>query len=196
MSIGFEAVFKFPNWLEKLQRSQDEINLFIAAMMQTNRGELFDKEGAANGHDKWAPLKFRRGQILSNRGTLRQSMAPYAANGQPGSDGIVRFQGDTITIGTKLFYARLMNDGTAKMPGGVLRPVNAKALKIPIPGGEGATKGAKKLRKSAYGDADNKFIFRKSVKIEGRPFDTWTQEDEQEISEATMNKIIDVLNRG
>lgn len=196
MTVALEMIFKFPNWLEKIQQSEDEINLFIAAMMQTNRGTLFDKEGANNGHQKWAPLKFRRGQILSDKGILRKSMAPIAANGRPGNDGIVRFQGDTITIGTKLLYARLMNDGTAKMPGGVLRPVNAKALKIPIPGGKEATAGAKKLRKTAYGDASNKFIFRKSVKIEGRPFDTWTQEDEEEISEAVMNKIIDVLNRG
>lgn len=195
MGIGFEMEFKFPDWAAKINQAQDEINLFIAAMMQTNRGELFDSEGAANGHDKWAPLAFRRGQILSNRGTLRQSLAPSNPQGRAGSDGIVRFAGEVITIGTKLAYARMMNDGTAKMPGGVLRPVNGKALKIPLPGGENATAGAKSLKKGSSKIGNSNFIFRKSVKIPGRPFDTWTKEDEDEMSAALTNKLVDILNR-
>ena len=87
----------------------------------------------------------------------------------------------------------MMNDGTTKMPGGVLRAVNAQALKIPLPSGKSATDLTKELRKSANGDKD-KFIFRKSVKIPARPFDDWTLEDEAELSEALRNKLIEVLN--
>lgn len=171
--VQFEL--KFPDLGKKLREARSEIDLFIAAMMQTNRGMLFDSEGAYNGHPKWAPLKFRQGQILSKRGVLRKSLAPPAANGQPGNQGTVRVSGEYITIGTMVFYAALMNFGTTKMPDGVLRPKNKQALKIP-------TKG-------------KKFILRKSVKIPERRFDTWTDEDEQEMSEALMNKLSEVLSR-
>lgn len=138
--------FKFPDWAAKIKKNEERINLFIAAQVQTNRGLLFDAEGSYNGHPAWAPLKFRQGQVLSQRGTLRKSIAPYNSKGRPGPDGIVQFQGDTITIGTTLLYARMMNEGTEKMPGGVLKPKNAKALRIPLPSGAGASQIAKELR--------------------------------------------------
>lgn len=145
---------EFPDLKGKLERSEPEINLFIAAQMQTNRGMLFDEEGAYNGHQKWAPLTLRNGQILSRTGALRHSLSPANPSGRPGPGGIVRFQGDVIIIGTKLAYARLMNDGTVNMPGGVLKPVNAKALAIPLPSGKAATPVAKQLRKNSYGQKD------------------------------------------
>ena len=96
-------------------------------------------------------------------------------------------------------YARMMNDGTTKLPGGVLRPRTAKALKIPLPSGKGATEGAKSLRKGATtiedGGKKEKYIFRKSVKIPARPFDDWTIEDEQEMQAALATKIAEVLGR-
>lgn len=168
-----EINFEFPDLGAKLQRKVKEIYVFLAAQMQTNRGFLFDQEGAYNGHQKWAPLKFRRGQILSDRGTLRKSIAPVPARGAPGTDGIVEFAPETVTIGTKLFYAAMMNWGTTKLSGGVLKPVKAKALKIPTDKGP---------------------IFRKSVRIPERRFDDWNDQDQREIEEAYVNKIAAVLN--
>lgn len=240
----------FPKLGEKLRRAREEINVFIAAQMQFNRGMLFDKEGGYNGHKKWKPLILRAGMPLSARGTLRKSIAPMSANGRPGPSGIVRFTAESITIGTTLLYARMMNDGTAKMPGGVLRPVRAKALKIPVPQGVKAGPGAKAIQREAMFSAINarfqakmdrmtarlqkaktpesqfhirrgidklraergraeseaaeraskgrgpvNFIFRKSVRIPARPFDTWTAEDQQELEIALRNKIVEVLNR-
>lgn len=130
-----EVQFSFPDWAEKLRGREAELNLFLAAQIQTNRGMLFDQEGAHNGHARWAPLRMRDGQILSRRGTLRKSIAPFNPNGVRGENGIVRFAGDTIVVGTKLAYARMMNNGTVGLPGGVLRPKHAKALKIPLPPG-------------------------------------------------------------
>jgi phage gpG-like protein len=138
--------FKFPDWKGKLLAQEERLNLFAAAQIQANRGMLFDTEGAHNGHKKWAPLQLRNGQILSKRGTLRKSIAPSNPKGSPGSDGIVRFTSDAIVVGTTLGYARMMNDGTAKMPGGVLRAKNAKALRIPLPAGDWANDKARSLR--------------------------------------------------
>lgn len=150
---GVEISFKFPDWAGKLKAHEAELNLFQAALIQTNRGMLFDAEGAYNNHDKWAPLKFRNGQILSRRGTLRKSIAPYNPSGDPGPDGIVRFSGDMIVVGTKLLYASMMNDGTTKLPGGILRPRNAKALRIPLPSGEAATETTRRIRQQPTRDA-------------------------------------------
>lgn len=217
--------FKFPNWEQKLKRAQEEINLFIAANMQTNRGMLFDAEGGRNGHKKWAPLVFRNGMILSKRGTLRKSLAPQNDGHRPGAgpDGVVRFSGATITIGTQLAYARIMNDGTAKLPGGVIRAKNAQALKIPVEPGfiksqklrktffleqelgneddpkrkaslERRIERIEKLSKEVRGNRGN-FIFRKSVRIPPRPFDSWTVEDQNELELALRNKLLEVLNR-
>lgn len=228
--MGVDIDFKFPDLEKKMKMAEEEINLFIAAQIQFNRGMLFDQEGAYNGRPKWEDLKFRNGQILSNRGTLRKSIAPYNPRGVPGPDGIVRFSADTITVGTKLGYARMMNDGTTKMPGGVLRPVNAKALKIPVPKGSNAGPAAKAIQagasarklaalndkmskaktaaakakiqasierlqsRLAKGGGDVDFIFRKSVRIPARPFDTWNQEDVVELETALGNKLAEILN--
>lgn len=169
-----EMKFEFPNLSEKLRRKVQEVYVFMAATMQTNRGMLFDQEGAYNGHPKWAPLKFRQGQILSDRGTLRKSLAPVPSLGVPGTDGIVMIAPDNITIGTKLYYAAMMNWGTTGLSGGVLKPVRAKALKIP--------------------DGKGGFMFRKSVKIPARHFDEWNDADQQEMEEALANKLASILN--
>ncbi len=167
---------QFPDLHKMLIEYEQEINVFIAAIMQTNRGMVFDSEGKHNGRPGWAPLKFRNGQILSKSGTLRKSIAPMSANGKAGQNGIVRISGDTITIGTSLYYARMMNNGTAGLPGGVLRPKEKKALKIPVGNG--------------------KFIFRKVVRIPARNFDDWTQDDQAEMEESLSNKIEQILNKG
>jgi phage gpG-like protein len=141
--------FKFPNWEAKIKAAREEIGLFIAAIMQTNRGLLFDEEGSHNGHPKWAPLKFRVGHILKLTGALSQSMAPRNNGKSAGhaAGSILRLEGDSITIGSNLAYARLMNDGTTKLPGGVLRPAPGdKAIAIPLPSGKKASDYAKSLR--------------------------------------------------
>jgi phage gpG-like protein len=197
--------FKFPDWKGELAKAEDEINLFIAAQIQFNRGMLFDSEGRYNGRPGWAPLKFRKGKILQDRGTLRRSLAPMNGSGAAGPNGVVRFESSAIVIGTTLIYARLMNDGTTKMPGGRMVPVNAKALKIPLPSGKNATQAAKDARKSAktlnetVADGTTrkgKFLFVNSVKIPARPFDDWNDEDQAELNDALVNKIAEVLRRG
>lgn len=165
---------KFPDLAGKLERHQKEIDLFIAATMQTNRGMLFDAEGAANGHKKWAPLKSRDGMILSKTGKLRQSLAPSGASGRPGTDGIVRFTGNKITIGTRVAYAKMMNYGTAGLPGGVLVPKNSKVLRFKM-----------------YGVV----TFATKVRIPARNFNTWNTQDKLEMSVALKNKIVEILNR-
>lgn len=191
MAASLKIKWKFPDWKRRVKEREEEINLFIAANMQTNRGMLFDASGSYNGHEKWKKLVLRQGQPLSKTGALRRSIGPMNDGKRPvqSPSGIVRMSGNTITIGTKLAYARMMNDGTKNLPGGVLRPIHAKALRIPLPGGQGATKVAKSLRKS-----EGKFMFRKSVKIPPRPFDTWTKEDQEELSEALREKLAEILN--
>lgn len=151
-----DITFGFPEWNQKVKRARSEIMLSVAAAMQTNRGMLFDAEGAYNGHEKWKSLALRDGQILSQRGQLRKSLAPET--GKAGVDGIVRFSGDQVTIGTQKGYAAMMNAGTRGLPGGVLRPKNAQALRIPLPAGKSATPLAKEMRKTA---ASGKSMFEK-----------------------------------
>lgn len=196
--MGIELKIKCPNLKKKLEAKIPKLNLFIAAQMQTNRGLLFDAEGARNGNPKWKGLAFRNGMILSKRGVLRKSIAPYQADGKPGVGGIVRVSGETITIGTNLYYAAMMNYGTTKLPGGVLRPKNAKALMIPLPSGKTAqesvkTVSGKKRVEKKDGKGKQNVIFRKSVKIPARPFNNWTEGDEQELTIALRNKVVEVL---
>lgn len=141
--------FKIPEMDRIISESQEELLGFMAAMMQTNRGMLFDKSGAYNGHDRWAPLAFRSGQPLKLTGTLSKSMGPMAGD-KPiiNSGGVVRISGDIVTTGTKLGYAHLMNFGTTLMPGGKMTAKKAQALMIPMPRSQRATQGAKELRRS------------------------------------------------
>ncbi|NJM94450.1 MAG: hypothetical protein HC842_07145 [Cytophagales bacterium] len=115
-----------PDLAARFKQKQGELNLFLAATMQTNRAMLFDREGSYNGHEKWEPLKIRKGMILSDRGNLRRSIAPAMADGRPGPGGFVRFQGNVVTLGTALKYAPIQNFG------GVVRAKNVEALKIPL----------------------------------------------------------------
>ncbi len=189
---------KFPDLYKKLKANQDEIYRFVAAEMQFNRGMLFDQEGAYNGHPKWAPLKFRRGQILSDRGVLRKSIGPMDANGSAPANGTVSIRGDVVTIGTTLFYAAMMNWGTTGLPGGVLRAKNGGALMIPIPGGKSgtmATKTMKKTKVQGPGKGKMNVIFRNSVKIPARHFDEWNDQDQADLEAALVNKISDILSR-
>lgn len=167
--------FKLPNFSKRLRDMKDEISLVLAATMQTNRAMMFDKDGADNGKPPWAPLTWRKGRPLQKTGTLRKSMAPPQRDGLSpglGRDGLLRIAGNRVTIGTALGYARMMNDGTTKMPGGVLKPVTAMALRFPAPEG-----------------SKEKFMFRKSVRIPARPMDTVTEQDKKEWADTLSDFI-------
>lgn len=169
----------FDDLAEKFRHMMPEITSVLAATMQTNRAMMFDKDGADNDKPQWEALKWREGRPLQKTGTLRKSFAPMNDGITPGhgNDSIVLLQGNKATIGTKLVYAGMMNDGTTKMPGGVLRPKQAKALRFPGPMGSG-----------------EKFMFRKSVKIPARRMDEVTQADEREWADTLANYIARQLN--
>lgn len=160
--------FEFPKYLEKFNRARERIELTIASTIQVNIGFRFDREGAWNGHEKWAPLKRRIGQILSVSGTLRKSISPPGAPGIGQGEGFVTVSGPTelmqVDVGTKVKYAAIHNDGgIVRHPGtkngfgrGILIPPHA----IPIP---------------------------------RRNFTDWNETDETELSETLSNLIADIL---
>jgi phage gpG-like protein len=185
-----------PDWGRIARELQPEANNLIAATLQTQRAMIFDSEGRYNGRPGWAPLKFRSGQILKDTGTLSKSIGPQNSGMVPskGVNSIVRLQGDTVTIGTSLGYAAMMNWGTTGLPGGVLR---AKApggvLAIPLPGGKSATPAAKGIAKGSKGPG-RALLFAKYVRIPARRFDEITSLDEQEIRETLAAFIADKIN--
>ena len=161
---------RFPKVMTNPPDVWEETREVLAATLQTNRGMLFMNEGKGNGHPGWAPLSYRKGQPLLKRGHLSQSMAPANSGVVPGKGpkSILRYSSGVVTIGTALPYAAMMNWGTEGLPGGVLRPKNAKALRFKI---------------------GRKVIFCKSVKIPARRFDTFTKEDVTEFEETIANTI-------
>lgn len=183
------ATFTFPDLLEKVRANEKRIGEEVIVAMQTNRGMLFDAEGNYNGHEAWAKPRLREGQALANRGVLKKSLAPGTDSGNAGPGGIATIDGQKVTIGTDVAYAAMMNFGTTRMPDGIMRPVRAKALRIPLPSGKKATAGAKKLRKTS----DEGFIYRKWVRIPERRFDTITQADRDEFDAAFAAAIAEVL---
>lgn len=191
---------QFPHLAEKLRAARGAIQRELVVSMQTNRGMLFDSEGAYNGHTPWASLTLRAGQILAQRGVLKKSIAPAGPSGSPGPGGYVNMDdGGTITMGTNVAYAGLMNYGTKSMPGGVMRPVHAKVLAIPLPEGRSATPAAKELGKGVRRtpnkrtQKDQKFIFRKFVRIPERRFDTVTNQDAAEFASAAQAALVEAL---
>lgn len=157
----------------------DETKEVLAATLQTNRGFLFMESGRYNGHEPWAPLRYRKGQPLMKSGArgLSGSMAPRVTkNGTvpgKGPNSILRYTAGIVTIGTTLPYASLMNWGTSQMPGGVMKAKNAQALRFKI---------------------GRRWVFCKSVKIPPRRFDTFTPADVEEIETTLANTIARLLN--
>lgn len=142
---GIDIKCVFPSLVGKYARAKNELMLFTAAQIQTNRGMLFDANGARNGGVLWPQPMLRVGQPLGARGTLRKSLG---ANGKAGPGGVVRFTGTKVAVGSSLIYAAMMNFGTEGLPGGVLRAKDGKSLRIPIPAGKRATETAQEIRKS------------------------------------------------
>jgi len=144
--------FKFPNLLERYNQHFRRILIGIASDIQTNRGLLFDAEGAYNGHEKWQDLKSKKNlkiaknglqtrQILRKTGALKNSIGPTAPTGEPGPDGYVKIEGDkklaVVKIGTYLKYARIHDQGgEINHPGtdnGFGRGIKIKAHTIKMP---------------------------------------------------------------
>lgn len=202
-SDAVKIEFKFPKLAEALRAHATRIYLSVAASMQTNRGLLFDAEGGRNGQEKWAPLKFRNGQILSDTGNLRRSLSPPGiSQGKPilQQGTVLSVAGGEVTIGSSLPYARLMNDGTTKMPGGELPlPDGKKVHWIKLPAGKNATPEAKNLRSGKTGAPIVKWkgetwLLAKHVRIPARPFDQIMPDDKAEFEETYVNTIAQVLN--
>lgn len=162
---------RMPDWDAAREQLQAAIPGLIAATVQTQRGLIFDAEGAYNGRQKWAGLKCRDGQILKKRGTLSQSIGPKNDGEKPAhtTGSIVRMTGGlegTVTVGTSIAYAAVHNYGA------IIRPVRAKALRF-----------------RCFG----KWTFRKKVVIPPRPFADWTAEDTAELVATVENKIADIM---
>lgn len=193
----------YPKLDEIMRQHEKQIVEVLAAAMQTNRAMMFDKDGADNGKKKWKDPVFRQGRPLQASGDLRRSMAPMNDGRKPGytPNGVLKLQGNAVTIGSTLIYAKLMNDGTVNLPGGVLKPVNAMALKIPLPAGKSATDAGKKASKGAHNITDQfgnkeRVLFRKSVRIPARRMNEITMADEKEWADTLANYIAEILNNG
>lgn len=203
--MSVHVTMGFDRWKTAFKGKLEQLYLFTAAQMQTNRGWLFIHEGAYNGHEKWAPLRLRAGKILRDKGDLMNSIGPLKLNGKGvkpayGNGTIVRYGADKVTIGTSLAKARILNDG------GTIVPKNGKLLWIPLPAGKSrnelvksATKGRGK-KKGNIGGAPivrlkngKWFMLAKKIVIPARPFDTWTKDDQDEITFALTEEVARVL---
>lgn len=204
--------FTMPDWESKIRSNLHGLLRFVAAQLQTQRALIFEHEGAYNGRGPWTPLKFRQGMILSKAGGrgLRGSIAPRNNGIEPasGPKTILEIGGETVTIGSSLIYANIMDKG------GIIKPVRAKALKIPVPNdvvremvhteekhayvtGQKVPTRKKALKKAGILKIDGKFyIFRKKVIIPARPYLDFTPEDAQEIEVALSNRVAELMNGG
>jgi len=162
---------QLPDFAAVAERANRDIPGLIAATLQTQRGMIFDNEGAYNGRRKWQKLKCRKGMILSDTGTLRKSIGPRNDGLKPteGPNTIVRLSGGlegTVTIGTSIAYAAVHNYGAT------IVPVRAKALRF---------------------KCGRRWIFAKKVTIPARPFADFTKQDERELVTTVENYIEHLL---
>lgn len=167
---------QLPDFHSKSFKSILDLPLIIAATVQTQRGMIFDNEGAYNGHEKWEPLKFRKGQILKDRGTLSKSIAPKNDGKKPGQANgtILQATGDMVTVGTDIAYAITHELGATilpKKPGGLLH------FKVPVY----TTTKTGKTKKSTQ------WIHAHKVVIPARPFGQMNQQDADELAETIKN---------
>lgn len=86
----------------------------VAGHLEARTSERFEKEQAPGGKP-WQPTR-RGGAILRDTGRLAASITSSASASQ-------------ARIGSNVIYAGI------HQAGGTIRPVNAKALAIPLPGG-------------------------------------------------------------
>lgn len=166
------AKFEFPDLLGEFERSFDRLSMAIASTVQTQVGMRFNTEGSYNGHERWEPLKMRKGQILSLSGTLRKSISPPIADGRPGTHGFVDSSGlpsDMIVdVGSKLIYASTHNEGAT------IVPKNKRALRYLNP-------------------STKKYVFSTKSEVPRRNFTDLNSADRDEIEETLSSVIIDIL---
>jgi len=172
MSTLLEVNLKIPDFAEEFRAQLGNIKNKALATVQTNRGMIFRNEGAYNGHPKWKDLKSRKGQILADTGILKNSITPKTVNSDKpvaGPNGILKFSGDVITIGTTVKYAAIHNYG------GVIRPKTKDMLRW----------------KDAKG-----WHAAKQVTIPKRPFleGAWNQTDQEELNQTMANYCARILN--
>ena len=109
-----------------LEQAQQEIqNMMDTVMLYQRRKPLFTRLGRALTSDakmnfrgqhepdgtRWAPLKTRKGQILSDTGRLKNSLTYKTSN-------------DEVEVGTNVKYARTHQFGA------IIKPKNKKFLKF------------------------------------------------------------------
>lgn len=205
-----------PRWAQRFRALLPQLNAFLAAQMQTNRGFLFLHSGSYNGHEAWKPPKLRDGQPLRDKGTLMKSIGPItrAKTGrvQPirNEGTFVKYGLNYVTVGTTLKKARILNDG------GVIVPKKKKLLWIPLStnknrASEAVTKAIAKHKHNKK--AGNRgqvtlggapivrlpngkfFMLAKKVVIPPRPFDKVTKQDRDEIAFALTEEVSRCLNR-
>lgn len=126
--------------LERLAtpEARHELAERIAAAAKTLVALEFDSHTDPYGR-KWAPLRSRAGQPLTDTGRLAHSFAFQA-------------QGDDVRLGTSVQYAGVHQYGAA------IKPKNAKALRFRVGG----------ARPNAPGKATGGFVFAKKVTIPQR----------------------------
>lgn len=207
---------KIPKWAQKFRSLLPQINLFLAATMQTNRGMLFIHQGSYNGHEAWKPPKLRDGMPLRDRGTLMKSIGPVtrAKTGRlvpvHNEGTLVKMGLDYVTIGTTLKKAKILNNG------GTIIPKRKKLLWIPLStnknkASQEVTKAIGKAKHNYRAGNKSKvilhgapvvrlangkfFMLAKKVVIPPRPFDKLNKADRDEIASALKEEVARCLNK-
>ncbi len=176
-----EVSIAFPDYDQKTLEMLRDLPLLIAATVQTQRGMIFKNEGQYNGRPKWEPLKFRKGQILKDTGTLSKSIGPKNNGTKPtiANGTIVEIKPDMVTIGTDIAYAIVHEEGRT------IYPKNGPLLHFQVPE---YVKVKGKLKQ-----AGTRWIHAHKVTIPARPFGDWTTQDGEELSETISNYYTSVL---
>lgn len=175
-----EIEFKMPNYMERFKSQFNRLMIAIASDVQTNRGLLFDAEGAYSAHDKWRDLKtgenkkfgkngLQMRQILRRSGALKNSIAPMSQDGKSGPGGYVNFSGDVknavVAVGTNLKYARIHDQG------GIIQHPGTK---------NGFGRGIK--------------IKPHRINMPKRNFTGWNRVDNRNLEKVIANTIAEILN--
>lgn len=152
--------------------------------------------------EKWKPLT---SWTIAARGGAGLSDSPLMDTGAlVRSIGTINVQrAMSFNYGSNLKYAKLMNYGTAGLPGGLLKPRSGKYLALPFPGVKGrprkyrntfvvTTKNSKIIWQKMRGaPARPLFLLKKSVRIPARPYMVMQKEDVDRILALAMVYVKD-----
>lgn len=195
--------------LKGMQRRGDNLRPLLTSFTSIVKHEVlanFRKKGShgdmlSGGGSKhfkrWRPLS--QFTLAGKKGTKLQESNKLRA-----SIGTVRnITSTSLEYGTNLGYAAMQHFGTKNLPGGVLRPKNAKALTIPFPGVTGRASDYPNtfLQKSKKGNPiifqsdvpegiRPLFMLMKAVKIPGRPFMTLSPKGVHDLMERAADYMI------